>query len=324
MTVKFATACLLAIGCLASAQAAAQTPALVRTFDPSLGELPESLAIAPDGTQYISMGGTVRRLDPDGTLSVFATLPIDAFALGVKLGPDGCVYNASTSLNPTVAGAFIWRTCAAGDTEAYVALDPSGGPNDLAFDSEGNLYVTDPVLGRIYRVDVDGVAEVWLEDPLLLGNASDPALLFRAQGVNGIAFDRGERNLYVGNLDYGRILRIGLDGCGEPSALEVFAESPLLRGADGIAFDRRGTLYVAVGAQDQLVSVDSFGVVSVVAQGGLLNGPASVAFGTTTGDRRSLYVADLDFLRAFGFIAEPPEPNLVKLELTVRGLPITP
>lgn len=324
MTHTTASAFLFLCSSLIGSTAAAQTPALVRSFDPAAGELPESIAIDTDGTKYLSMGSTVRKLDTSGNLTLFATLPIDAFALGVKIGPDGCIYNASTSLSPAVVGAFVWRTCEAGNTEQFAALDPAGGPNDLAFDSAGDLYVTDPILGRIYKLDEDGYPTLWLEHPLLVGNPASPALQFSPQGVNGIAFDKKERNLYVGNLDYGRILRIGLSHCGEASGVHIFAESPLLRGADGIAFDNNQTLYVAVGAQDQLVKVSKHGAVSLVAQGGILNGPASVAFGTSHADRKTLYIADLDFLRAFGFIPEAPEPNLAKLQVQHKGLPLLP
>jgi sugar lactone lactonase YvrE len=305
-----------------AAGASAQTPTLVTTFDPALGELPESIAIDSDGTKYLSMGNTIRRLDAAGNSMLFGTLPIQGFALGVKVGPDGCVYNASTSLDPSIVGAFVWRTCVAGETEQFAALDPEGGPNDLAFDSAGNLYVTDPLLGRIYKIDEGGAWSILIEDALLLGNPASPALLFSPQGVNGIALDKNERNLYVGNLDYGRILRVELDDCGATPALSVFAESPLLRGADGLAFDQKQTLYVAVGAQDQLVAVDKHGTVTLVAQGGILNGPASVAFGTTSGEQKTLYVADLDFLRAFVYMDGTAAPNLVQLHTSHQGLPL--
>jgi sugar lactone lactonase YvrE len=318
MTHFTAGALLLALSAL-GATASAQTPVLLR----ALSELPESITIDPSGDLYVSIGSTIQRLPPGGELEVYGTLPIAAFALGVKVGPDGCVYNASTSLDPAVIGAFVWRVCEQGVVEQFAALNPAGGPNDLAFDEQGNLYVTDPILGIIYKLDPDGTPTVWLDDPLLKGNAADPALFFSRQGVNGVAFDRSGKHLYVGNLDYGRILRIGIDHQGRPGTVEVFAESPELRGADGIAFDKKNNLYVAVGAQDQLVSVSRHGVVSVVAEGNLLNGPASLVFGNQCDDETTLYIADSDFLRAFGYITEPAEPNLLTLQTPNAGLPLS-
>src|SRR3954465_12960219 len=116
---------------------------VVTAFDPANGELPESVTEDRNGNLYFSMSNTIRKRTPSGQISVFATLPIPVFALGVKVGPDGCIYNASTSLS-AVVGALVWRTCSPGIAQQFAALDPQGGPNDLAFDDDGNLFVTDP------------------------------------------------------------------------------------------------------------------------------------------------------------------------------------
>lgn len=320
MTHGTATAVVFALATLGTSIARADTPELIRSFDPAQGELPESIALDDAGNIFLSMGSTVRRLDVNGNLETYGTLPIPVFALGVKVGPDGCVYTASTSLDPTVEGAFVWRICEQGVVEQYAALADAAGPNDLAFDRDGNLYVTDPIGGSIYKIDAQGAVSLWLSDPLLAGDSLDPALFFSPQGVNGIAIDRRGENLYVGNLDYGRILRIAIDCDGQAGPITVVAEDPRLRGADGIALDRAGNLYVTVGAQERLALVSKHGTVSVLAEGGDLHGPSSVAFGTTPGDQRTLYITNLDFLRAFGFIAEPPQPGLAELTVKVPGL----
>ena len=99
--------------------------------------------------------------------------------MGLKVGPDDCVYAASTSLSE-IAGAFVWRACAPGSAEIFAELDHGGAPNDLAFDDAQNLYVTDPVLGRVWKIAPSGTSEVFVDGPLLEGNPEDPALLFRA------------------------------------------------------------------------------------------------------------------------------------------------
>jgi sugar lactone lactonase YvrE len=290
----------------------------VATF--AAGESPESIAIDRAGNAFISVGNTVRKRAPDGTQTTFATLPIAAFALGVKVGPDGCVYNTSTSLDPTVVGAFVWRTCTPGLAQLFATLDPSGGPNDLAFDDDRNLFVTDPFLGRVYRISAAGAVSVWLQHPLLDGNPAAPFLLFHSVGVDGIAFDEDKENLYLGNLDYGRVLRVPIRNNGSAGTPVVVAADPRLTGIDGIAIDDKGTLFAAINGQDHLVSVSPRGTVTELFAGPPLDGPASVAFGTRHSDKKTLYVLNGAFLRTFGLQAGTPHPSLLSTRVQHQGL----
>jgi sugar lactone lactonase YvrE len=280
-------------------------------------DIPESVTTDGDGNLYISNGNTILRRSPLGVVSSFATLPLPIFALGVKVGPDGCVYNVSTSLSE-VAGALVWRICEPGVVEAVAELDPSGGPNDLAFTSDGTLFVTDPVLGRIWKLEPGAAPEVFVDDPLLDGDPANPALVFRPVGVNGIALDEHERFLYLSNTDQGSVLRIDL--CDSSHTPQVFVQSPALRGADGIAFDKQGTLFVTVNAQDTLVTVSDDGELNAVAQGGLLDAPSSVVFGATPHDHKTLYMTSSAFGRTLGFTPGTPHPTLLKAKVKTRGL----
>ena len=281
-------------------------------------DIPESVTTDRQGNVYVSVGSSILQRASDGSVAVFATLPLPIFALGVKVGPDGCVYNASTSLSQ-VEGAFVWRTCQAGAVEVFAALDPSGGPNDLAFDADGNLFVTDPVLGRVWKIDPYGAPEVFAEHALLQGDPADPALLFQPLGVNGIAFDHRKRNLYLSNTDRGSVLRIRLHSRGHwPS---VFAQDPALRGADGIAFDQTGNLFVTVNARDALVVVGRSGTVTEVAQAGLLDAPSSIAFLPSPGGRGRFYLTSSAFSRTLGLQPGTPQPALLSGQATRRAAP---
>jgi len=282
-------------------------------------EIPESVTTDERGNLYVSVGNTIRRRALGGAFGVFATLPLPINALGVKVGPDGCVYNASTSLSE-VPGAFVWRICSADSVEVFAELDQSGAPNDLAFDDCGNLFVTDPVLSRVWKVDPLGNSQIFAQHPLLAGTPSDPALLFRAIGVNGIAFDKHQRFLYVSNTDQGTILRFDLRSP-HPTP-SVFARDSRLRGADGIAFDREGTLWVAVNATDTLVTINERAAVRVQKQGGLLDAPSSVVFGATKKDRDQLYLMSSAFSRTLGFQTGSPHPALLQMRVSTPGLPL--
>ena len=248
---------------LTSASAFGSPPTVLSTVKTySLGESPESIALDKAGNSFVSIGNTIRKRTPAGVESTFMTLPIAAFVLGVKVGPDGCVYNTSTSLDPAVVGAFIWKTCTAGAPTIFATLDPSGGPNDLAFDDNRNLFVTDPFLGKVYKITTAGTVSTWLQHPLLNGNAASPYLLFHAVGVDGLAFDEDKENLYLGNLDYGRLIRVPVRYNGSAGTPVVVASDPRLAGIDGFAFDKDGTIFAAINGQDHFVSISCGGVIT--------------------------------------------------------------
>lgn len=315
-------ACVFTFSLLSAAAAFASPPVTVlQTFDPMLGQLPESITADDSGNFYLTVGGTLRKYTVDHQLITLATIPIPAGAvtLGVKVGPQGNIYVVSAGFTPSPAAAFVWRVSPAGQVSLFATLPPEGIPNDLVFDAQGNMYVTDSGLGQIWKIDPAGNPEVWFADPLLLGNAANPVGVIHALGANGIAFDRARRYLYVSNTDYGRIVRIGFHR-GRAQGIEVVTTNELLRGADGIAFDAFGILYVAVNSTDRIVTVGRDGAVSVLAEGSPLDAPSSLVFGTRCFDRRTLYVTNFAIQRALGFKPGTPQPSLVSLPTLFPGL----
>lgn len=297
------------------------TPAVVASFDPAQGQLPESVTADDNGNFYLSMSNTVQKLSSDGTLSLYAQLPTPAgnFAAGVKFGPSGYLYVASAGFDPSQAAAGLYKVSPQGAVSLVTSLDPTGFPNDIAFDGDGNTFVTDPFLGRVYKVDGAGHASIWLSDSRLLGSSTSPALGIAPFGVDGIAFDKGKRNLYLGNLDSGSIYRVSVGSGCTPGPLQLWVTDAKLRGADGIAFDKKGNLYVAVNAQDQIAQVAPSGSVSVVASGAPLDSPSSVVFGQHGSDKKSLYVASFAIARALGVKPGAPAPSLARVGVQFGG-----
>jgi DNA-binding beta-propeller fold protein YncE len=138
-------------------------------------------------------------------------------------------------------------------------------PNDIVFDSRGGLYVSDSFQGAVFHLPEAAKCfencqlQTLIHDPLL-STAGFPSF-----GANGLAIDDGERNLYIANTGDDRILTMSLE---EPSGLSVFAEG--VNGADGLAFDEAGYLWVAANQADQLIALNAEG--RVVAQLGSFRG----------------------------------------------------
>jgi sugar lactone lactonase YvrE len=210
-------------------------------------------------------------------------------------GPDGKLY----VVEPFVG--IIRMDLNPGNTQSvYSQFIPTGPSllNDLAFDDDGNLYVTDSFAATIYRIPAGGGAPaVWFTDPRLAG---DPLVPF---GVNGIRFDKNNKNVYVsvtaesGTLD-GVIYRLPL---ANPSAgnLEEFHRysffpSFTLAGPDGIAFGKSGKLYVCLAGTSQISVLRADGTEEVRYSGPAANpggspdplpwaNPANIAFDVHTG-----------------------------------------
>lgn len=294
----------------------------VIALNPALGQLPESIAADGSGNLYVSMGNQVARLDASHNLTTLATLPVPAgaFATGVKLAPNGRLFVATGAFDPALDASYVFSVGRSSGNVGVVAdLDPDGFPNDLAFDDAGATFLTDSALGVIWKITPNGTASIWLSDPLLQGNLEAPVFGLPF-GANGITFDRQKRTLYVSNSDLGAILEIDVRRNGTPGDVEILAADPRLVGADGIALDRSGTLFVAVNPQDQLATVSRRGEVSVIAQAGLLDGPSSFAFGVAPCDKHTLYLTNFAISRASGAQPGVPRPGILSLRVSTPGL----
>ena len=289
------------------------------SLDAAAGELPESLAIDRSGTIYVTLApiGHLRAIAPDGAQRLVATLPAGSGfgALGLAFGPRQDLYVAVSTFDPATNGVYrIDRDGAIArlpGTEAIVL------PNGLAFDRRGNLFVTDSVGGAIWRVPRNGTAELWLRHPLLAGDNSAPPPV--PLGANGIAFHKG--TLFVTNTETGSLITVPVHRDASPGAPSVFASGPALVGADGLAIDATGNLYVAVNSQSTVVRVSPDGatVTTLATAADGLDSPSGVAFGTGRRDRRTLFVVNFAIGPVFGF---PPGSGPALLALDV-GSPRT-
>ena len=171
----------------------------------------------------------------------------------------------------------------------------------------------------MWRIPRGGAAELWLQDPLLEGDGSSP--LPFPLGANGIAYRGGV--VYVANTELGRVVAIRVGTDGSPGSPRVIAQGPALVGADGLALDVHGRLYVAVASQSTIVRHDPDGsdVTTIATADDGIDFASSLAFGTRKGQRRTLYAVNFAVGPMFGF---PPGagPALLAIDAGVRGQPL--
>jgi len=259
----------------------------VRTFAvlPDGVRYPEGITANPrNGDIYVSTfdfgpnANALLRYDLRGRLIAqrsFGGTPL----LGLEFGPnDGKVYIANfgaskiqrvaADLSGTVVdvatipaiGAPAPRTVGNPDGSSDVIQFGSNNfpaPNAMAFARNGDLYVSDSFQGAIFRIEraetcsAPCTAVLVSHDPLLATAGFPPF------GANGLAFSLDGNSLFIANTGDDRVLKMDLS----TRSVTVFAES--IDGADGLAMDASGLLWVAANQADELVALNGKGRVVV-------------------------------------------------------------
>jgi sugar lactone lactonase YvrE len=298
--------------------ASAQVSTFV-TFSSSFDQNPESIAIDKTGDIYVSniFAGEVIKVTSTGSASVFASGL--GLTLGVTTDPSGNVYAlGNTALGPGDTGT-AYKISPAGVVSTLASFPGAGGLNALAFDDRGNLYITDSFASSIYRVTPNGTASTWLQDATDLGGvatSSCGSFPVGALGANGIAFNHG--SLYVLNTTQGMVVTIPVNPDGSPGEPAIFAGPTCsLWGADGQAFDNGGNLYVAVNIQNKIVQIAPSGTMTTVAAGSPpFFTPTAIAFGTTGGTQKTMFIANATLFSPGG------TAGIVTLPTSTPGQPL--
>ncbi|MGH7558228.1 MAG: SMP-30/gluconolactonase/LRE family protein [Gemmatimonadota bacterium] len=310
-------------------------------FDLSKGEVPEGIAFDGEGRLYVGLAplGQILQIGPDGERTIFVSLleaPIPAGGppglLGLASTANGDLYAALVSFDQATHGVYRID----GRTGAFERLPGSQAicwPNALAFDLQGNLYVTEstrvcsgePTVGAVWRIQPGGNAEAWAESATLAGNGT--LGLGVPIGANGIAFrpdGGGAGTLVVANTETGALLSIPIRPDGGPGEVEILVQDQRILPLDGIVLDADGAIYAMVIGQNRIVKVSPDGTaLEVVADQTLgLNLPVNAAFGTRGEDRQRLFVTNFALPPAVlpeGF--PPPEPGIVVIDAGGPGVP---
>ena len=258
-------------GCSKDKEAAPVEPAA-----PGRISVPQA-AVHPEGIQYDAINkrfivssrtkGVINTVRDDSTFTLLADDPRLISTIGVHLdasrnrvlvavadnganaarsGPAA----TSTTLRKLAAVAIFNAT-----SGALVNFVDLGGlrpgvnhfANDIAVDNDGNAYVTDSFAPIVYKVTVQGVASVFLENPQLSGGTGF--------GLNGIVY-HPDGYLLVAKTSTGTLYKVPI---ANPAGFTTVANAPglSLTGADGLLLADPQTLLVVSGSQSTVYRLSS-------------------------------------------------------------------
>lgn len=264
-----------------------QGPNVVTLAEFGTGQFLESV-VQDRGMLYVTslQSGRIFRVGPDGSASVWATLPVGrpgTFSEGLFcLAPDGEGGVFVNLLHPDVERHGIWHVDPAGAARRVAALPPHVIPNGLARHSNGDLYLADSAAGAIWRLPAGSdQAELWSNSPLLLPRAEGREF----PAANGLQVS-GDW-VYATVSDTMRVVRVPIRA-GRAGDAEVVADGI---GGDDFAIDDDGTLYVTTHPFNSVVRISPDGSRATIA-GPEQNvvGPTAATIGLDRNGRRTLFV----------------------------------
>jgi uncharacterized protein (TIGR03437 family) len=289
---------------------------------------PVGVAVDGGGNVYFAErdANLIRRISATGAISA---IPIDGLngPMGMLFDPAGNLYIADTRNNTVrkVAPNNVITTVAgngspgfAGDGGAATAASLNG-PEGIALDRAGNLYIADTFNHRVRMVSPNGVITTFagVGSPGFSGDDAEAANAHMILPTD-VAVDAAGA-IYVADLGNSRIRRVanGIittiagNGGGLPPRDGLNATAVRLSGPTGIAVDPTGGIYIAEGSIGSGSGLDggifriwrvAAGTISAAAGVGLRSfsgdgGPAALAqfdtpAGMTVDSKGNLYVAD--------------------------------
>jgi DNA-binding beta-propeller fold protein YncE len=307
-TLKGALLALLAV-CAMQAQAWIRSPATTFAVLPVGTAHPEGITADAQGNLYVAdfdvskaagpgnivvfdrAGRLLRTLDVAGSsplLLGIAFHPLTGALLVIDFGNRKVL-----TVDPQTGTTAPFATIPGGD---------AAGPNALAFDAAGDVYISDSFQGVIWKTGASGGAvSAWLSDPLLTTSGVPPF------GANGMAFNKAGTALFVANTGNDTVVRVPVAG-GAAGTPEVFVHS--INGADGLLVDGEDNLWVAANQADEIVVLDPSG--KVVAKLGDFDG-----IDPKGSPRGLLFPASLVMSNGFVYVTN------LSLDLRLFGLPQT-
>jgi len=244
-------------------------------------EGPTGVTLGPGGSVYVSefQGGRVRKIDPAGKMTtvtgggnVLLNGETGPALLSGIMGPAALIFDKKGNLYiaeqlgnrvrkinrqgviSTVAGTGHTDPVRDGVQATQSAVN---GPNGLAFDQNGNLFVSEFLGNRIRKITPDGIiTTVGGTGKVKSTGDGGPAVKAGIYGPTGIAFD-SKGNLFIAEIIGNRVRQISPDG-----TISTLADG--INGPSSLAFDREGNLLIAEHFGERLLRREPNGTISTL------------------------------------------------------------
>lgn len=207
---------------------------------------------------------TVGKVNPDGTGEIFITLPNGSVGNGIRFNHHGNMliadYTRHNILKVDMSSKYI---------SVFAHEECMNQPNDIAIDSKGRLFASDPnwkdSTGNIWRINANGKVTLLQKD---MGT------------TNGIELSPDEKTLYVNESVQRKVWAFDLNN-GKISNKRLLIEFPDFE-MDGMRCDVKGNLYIARYGKGTVVKISPSGKIlkEVTLHG---KNPSNLAFGGKDG-----------------------------------------
>ncbi|ARK13618.1 SMP-30/gluconolactonase/LRE family protein [Fibrella sp. ES10-3-2-2] len=280
-------------------------PVLLTTL-PDKYNTPDGLALAPDGTIYLSAPNLADNTYPGVLLKIVgdsvqfvSELPIHpdtkhACPMDLAVGPDGNLYYSENQYeNSKDYKSRLMRISMKGGKVGEIKPVVTGLGLGNAVVWKGNtIYVTDSQWdmpgdttgSAIFRFTLDELTKASAGAPIMLKpKTMDPHVLTTFtttvnetgldNGADGLDYD-SEGNLYTGSFGDGTLYKVSLKPDGTFASKEVLKVSKTISCVDGLIIDRAtNTMYLCNSRENAIMTVAlANGTVSTLAQNGDTDG----------------------------------------------------
>jgi gluconolactonase len=249
----------------------------------------EGPACDRDGNIYAVNFGkqqTIGRTTPDGKSEIFVTLPGSSVGNGIVFDRIGKMFVADYVGHNVLRIDMKTRAI-----ETFAHNDSMNQPNDLAIDSQGTIFASDPAwkngTGQLWRVDRDGKTTLLVSG---LGTS------------NGIDVSPDDKTLYVNESVQRNVWAWTIAADKSISNKRLIRQFPDF-GFDGMRCDVDGNLYISRHGKGTVVKMTPAG--EVLREIDVLGKkPSNLCFGGPDG--RTIYVTEVEHTRLVKFRVDQP------------------